>query len=164
MRAQKAGGMLQSGASAPDIDLPDLTGHRINLKERLKTAPVLLAFFKISCPTCQLTFPYLQRLADGAGPDAPQLIAVSQDDASATREFQSRFGISMPALVDDPKAWPASNAYRITSVPSLFLVEPDGRISLAIEGFSKAGLESLGKRFQTAPFRPDERVPELRPG
>jgi len=37
----------------------------------------VLAFFKIDCPTCQLTFPYLQRMADRG---QRRIVAISQDD------------------------------------------------------------------------------------
>jgi peroxiredoxin len=148
--------MLQPGALAPDIDLPDLSGGRWVLREALQHGPVVLAFFKISCPTCQLTLPFLQRF--------PQLIAISQDDAADTHEFQQRFGVSMTTLLDAPPRYSASNAYGITSVPSIFLVEPDGKIDSAMDGFSKAGLEELGQRFQVTPFRESDRVPSLRPG
>jgi peroxiredoxin len=164
MKSPKPTGILQAGDSAPDFELPDLAGAKTRLQDRLKNGPVLLAFFKISCPTCQLTLPFLQRLADAGNEGAPQVIAVSQDDAASTREFQNRFRVSMPTLLDDTRAWPASNGFRISSVPSLFLVEPEGRISFSTEGFSKAGLKKLGERFQTEPFRPGENVPELRPG
>ncbi len=156
--------MLSPGAPAPDVQLPDLEGHHWTLTEALKSGPVLLAFFKISCPTCQLTFPFLQKLADSAAAWAPRVIAISQDDAADTRKFQKRFGVSMPTLIDVPRAWPASNAYQITSVPSLFLVETDGTISLAADGFNRAALEKMGERFHVEPFSETDYVPDLRPG
>ena len=156
--------MLAAGKSAPDVSLEDLAGGRWSLADALKKGPVLLAFFKISCPTCQLTFPFLQRLADGGGKGAPQLVAVSQDDAAGTAQFHKRFNLSMRTAIDKPRTYPASNAYGISHVPSLFLIEPDGRISVAVEGFSKAHLEKLGERFGAAPFHGDDRVPVMQPG
>ena len=156
--------MLPTGVQAPDIKLPDLDGRPWTLTDLLKDGPVLLAFFKISCSTCQLTFPFLQRLADSKDAKAPRLLAISQDDVSASRGFQQRLGISLPTLIDVPRTWPASNAYQITSVPSLFLVETDGGISLASEGFDKKVLTNLGERFHIAPFHESDRVPDLRPG
>jgi len=155
--------MLQLGASAPDINLPDLDGVAWSLREALQHGPVVLAFFKISCPTCQLTFPFLQRLADSPN-GGPELIAISQDAVPDSREFKQRFGVSMQTLVDAPPGYSASNAYRITSVPSIFVVETDGKIASAVEGFNKAQLEELGQRFGTVPFRESDRVPALRPG
>jgi peroxiredoxin len=159
--------MIQPGAIAPDFELSDLDGRPWRLKDSLAQGPVLLAFFKISCPTCQFTFPFLQRLIDGnsdAGSQTPCLVAITQDDAAATRLFEEKFGVSMPTLVDDPRTYTASNAYRITHVPSLFLVEKDGKISQAFDGFSKAEIDKLGERFHAAPFRAAEQIPALRPG
>jgi hypothetical protein len=70
----------------------------------------------------------------------------------------------MPTIFDAAPRYPISNAYRITNVPTLYLIEPDGRISMALSGFSKAHFEALGSRFGTAVFRTGEQVPALRPG
>jgi peroxiredoxin len=151
--------MLAEGSTAPDFQSGGWT-----LSDALRRGPVLLAFFKISCPTCQLTFPFLRRLADQAGPGAPQLIAISQDDVKGTAQFQQRFGPSAPALLDAPPGYAISNAYQLRNVPSLYLIEPGGRISMAVAGFSKAHLEALGKRFGVETFQAGERVPAMQPG
>jgi peroxiredoxin len=156
--------VLDEGQKAPDFELADLEGAKWSLHSALQNGPVVLAFFKISCPTCQFTFPYLQKLLDGARPGAPQLVAISQDDAAGTSQFHKRFGISMRTLVDKTKSFPVSNAFRISSVPSLFMIEPDGRISLAVDGFSRSHIEKLGERFGASAFGRCERVPAMRPG
>jgi peroxiredoxin len=156
--------MLREGSPAPQIELTDLNDDPWSLREALKRGPVVLAFFKISCPTCQLTFPFLQRIADSGSLAAPQLVAISQDDAASARQFQVRFGLSMPTLIDTARTFQASNAYQITSVPSLFVVEVDGTISSGTEGFSRAALVNLGERFGVVPFHEGENVPALRPG
>jgi peroxiredoxin len=155
--------MLQPGVTAPDINLPDLDGAAWRLHDALQNGPVVLVFFKISCPTCQLTFPFLQRLVDSTN-GGPSIVAISQDDVLDSREFHQRFGVSMSTLVDTPPGYSASNAYRITVVPSIFVVETDGRIASAVEGFNKVELEKLGQRFGLAPFRESDRVPTFRPG
>jgi peroxiredoxin len=148
---------------APEFDLATLEGGRQSLQDLLKAGAVLLVFFKTSCPTCQLTFPFLQRLQRGRSADAPQIVAISQDDAAATRNFNFRYGISLPMLLDPP-GYPASNGYRITNVPTLFLVEPDGRISISVNGFDKAVMERLGERFGLVLFKETDRVPVFQPG
>jgi peroxiredoxin len=153
---------------APEFDLPSLAGGRKRLQDLLASGPVLLAFYKGTCPTCQLTFPFLQRLESGKSADAPQVVAISQDDARTTAEFNRRYGVSFLTLLDPPVEgalrYPASNAYRITNVPTLFLVEQDGRVSLSVTGFDKAELERLGRRFGVEIFTAAERVPVLQPG
>jgi peroxiredoxin len=154
---------------APEFDLPALKGGRQSLRDLLAAGPVLLVFFKASCPTCQLTFPFLERLHQGRIAGAPQVVAISQDDATATRNFNLRYGISLPMLLDPmgdggTARYPASNAYRITNVPTLFLIEPDGRISLSVVGFEKAEMEKLAARFGVTVFKATDRVPVFQPG
>jgi len=153
--------MLAVGAHAPDFRMKDLNGQTQSLKDILGRGPALLAFYKVSCPVCQYTFPFLQRLHEGGGGIA--ILGVSQDQLAATREFNREFGVTFPTLLDDG-AYAVSNAFGIDSVPSLFLIEPDGAISLSVSGFAKQDLEVLGQRLGVAPFRADESVPEYKPG
>jgi peroxiredoxin len=162
MAAGRQPQMVETGSRAPKVQIQSQP-----LADLLARGPVLLAFFKVSCPVCQYTLPFLERLYQGAGCDgAPvQIIGVSQDKASATRDFVEEFGVTFPVLLDEAGAgYPASNAFGLHSVPSLFLIESDGRVALAENGFSKADLETIGHRLGVAPFRPGEKIPEFRPG
>jgi len=162
MFGRKTKVMLAEGEAAPAFELKKLNGGQQSLEEILKAGPALVAFYKISCPVCQLTAPYLERLSAGG---KIQIVGVSQDDAASTLGFNQRFGVTFPTLLDQAsEGYPASNAYGISSVPSLFLVEPDGRISKSVSGFSKRDLEDWGARAGVAPFRPDEKVPEWKAG
>jgi peroxiredoxin len=153
--------MLSSGSKAPPFTLNDLNATPHSLADILARGPVLLALYKISCPVCQLTLPFLDRIAGGK----LQIIAISQDDAAATRRFQAKFGVKLPMLLDrESENYPVSTSFGITHVPSLFLIEPDGTISLTSEGFVKSDLESIGERAGVTPFRQDEMVPAWKAG
>ncbi len=118
--------------------------------------------YKVSCPVCQLTFPFLERLAKN---DAVRVIGISQDDAKSTTAFNERFAVTFPTLLDEAKeGYPVSNGFGISAVPTVFVVETDGKISKTIEGFSKRDLEDVGNRVHVKPFRPDEYVPEFKAG
>jgi peroxiredoxin len=153
---------LTAGQRAPEFRLQDLAGGEKTLGDLLKSGPVFLAFFKVSCPTCQFTLPFLERIyQDGRA----RMFAVSQDDADATREFHREFGITMPTLLDSARhGYPASNAYGLSHVPSMFLVERDGTISWSLVGFHRKDLEALGEKLGVNPFKPGERVPEMKSG
>lgn len=153
--------MLEAGSQAPAFRLKDLQGGAISLEEILAKGPALLAFFKSSCPVCQLTLPYLERLAAST---SIQIISISQDDAAVTQAFNQRFGVTLPTLLDPKEGYPASNAYGITNVPTLFLVEPDHRIAKSFTGFSKRDLEALGERAGVGIFRAGDNVPEWKAG
>jgi peroxiredoxin len=153
--------MLSPGVIAPRFTLHDLDGQPHSLADLLAHDPVLLVLYKISCPVCQMTLPYLSRIASGA----LQIVGISQDDGPSTRKFQTRFGVSMLTLLDrEEDGYPVSNAFGITHVPTLFLVEPDGTISQVSEGFVKADLESIGARAGLPLFRHDESVPAWKAG
>lgn len=110
---------------------------------------------------CQLTLPFLERMARGS----IQMIGISQDDAPGTNRFQQTYGLTIPALLDREDAgYPVSNAFGISRVPSLFLVEPDGTISAVIEGFVKRDLEAIGRRAGVTAFGPKDSVPEWKAG
>jgi peroxiredoxin len=153
---------LEAGEPAPGFLLKNLAGGQTSLSETLAKGPALLTFFKIGCPVCQMTFPFLERMAAN---QVVQIIGISQDEPGSTQKFNERFGITFSTLLDSAaEGYIASNAYGICSVPSFFLVEPDGVISKAFQGFCKRDLEALGQRMGTAPFRSDENVPEFKPG
>jgi peroxiredoxin len=146
--------MLSSGRQSPEFGLEQL--RRLGGGQ-----PAVLAFFKASCPVCQLSFPFLDRIA--AAGSLP-IVGVSQDNSKTTQEFKSEFQVKHIETVLDRPPYAASNAFRITSVPSLFVIEPDGMISKTIEGFSKADFEDLGRRAGVEVFNASDRVPSFRPG
>ena len=153
--------MLKAGAKAPAFTLDDMSGGKQTLSGVLSRGPALLALYKISCPVCQLTLPFLERIARGG----LRVVTISQDEEPGTRRFQSAYGLSLPTLLDrEGDGYPASNAFGISHVPSLFLVEPDGVISLASEGFIKRDIEAIARRSGVEPFRPDEKIPEWKSG
>lgn len=156
------GGILRRGMHAPAFELRDVAGNTQSLVQLLEKGPVLLALFKVSCPVCQLTFPFLERIANN---DAMQVVGISQDESGATKAFNQRFGVTFPTLLDDAReGYPVSNAFGISTVPSVFLVETDGTVSQSFAGFSKRDLEEIGRRVNVRPFRADESVPEFKAG
>lgn len=153
--------MLPEGAIAPDFELPGLSGAVCNLRSLAAGKPLVLAFYRISCPVCQFAFPFLERLSKSG---LLSIAGVSQDDAEGTAEFHEELGITFPSMIEK-RGWAVGAAYRITNVPSLFVVEPESwTISMAVTGFSKAAFEALGNRAGLAVFGPDELIPAFRPG
>jgi peroxiredoxin len=151
--------MIAAGAQAPEFEIPDANGNPVRLSDLLTGSPLLLAFFKVSCPVCQYTFPFLERIAKQA-----TLLGISQDSPEDTDEFCRAFGITFPVAFDPRRRYPASNLYQITHVPSLFLIEPDGTVALSGSGFSRTDLDAVASRFGTSVFREGEQVPDFRPG
>src|SRR5579883_1428369 len=92
--------MLEAGERAPEFSLRDDHGRTRSLRDLAAGGPVLLAFFKTTCPVCQLAFPFLDRIHRGQGSSAVSIFGVSQDSPDVTREFTDEFGVTFPILFD----------------------------------------------------------------
>jgi peroxiredoxin len=150
------------GVQVSDFRLPRLDGGEANLREMTQRGPALLVFFKVNCPVCQLTFPYLERIHS---PERLPIYGISQNGPEDTREFMRQYGVTFPMLLDSEKSgFAVSNALGISSVPTLFLVEADGSLSRVIEGWRKSEIERLGAQAGVNPFRPEDSVPEWKAG
>jgi peroxiredoxin len=164
---------LEAGKTAPPFALGATDGQKRSLTEALSRGPLLAAFFKISCPTCQYTFPFIERLYQqlrSAGAPDVQIWGIVQDSASLGRRFAQEYGVTFPILVDD-EPYETSREYGLNYVPTLFLINPDARVEITCDGFAKADLIAihtwLASHFAVKPpalFRPADGVPEFKPG
>lgn len=161
---------IQAGMPAPKIALPGLDGRQNSLEDALRKGPALVAFFKISCPVCQFTFPFLERMYESYGDGKVTFWGVSQDNAQDTKDFNTEYGVKFGSLID-ANGYKASRQFGLTNVPSVFLIQPDGKVQAASIGFSKKDLETMAAEIAKASgktaqplFRPGENVPAFKPG
>ena len=161
---------LTAGTSAPEINLPVINGAKFSLQNALRDGPVVAAFFKISCPVCQLSLPYVERMYRAYPGSRVTIVGVSQDERDETESFAREYGISFPLLLDPEDSYPASNAYDLTNVPSIFLIA-DGEVKLSIVGWDKRDIEKLNAEVARASgipaqplFRRGEDVPTSKAG
>ena len=152
---------LSIGTQAPDFQLTDSEGRTHRLSDALAHGPVALIFYKSACPTCQFTFPFIQRIFSQLGGQSGVTIwGVSQDDVEETREFAQQRKLTFDLLIDE-YPYNVSALYNLQFVPALFLIQPDGKITLSEYGFTKAGLNQIaGFPF----FTPNDGIPAARPG
>ena len=162
---------LTAGTKAPEISLATVDGKPFSLQNALKNGPVLAAFFKVSCPVCQYTFPYLERLHKAHGDQKITIVGISQDDKRNTAAFLKEYGVTFPTLLDDPNGYPVSNAYGLTNVPTWFLIGQDSEIEISSVGWVKQEVEDLNRKLadvQKSPipqvFKPGEEVRDFRAG
>jgi peroxiredoxin len=162
---------LATGKKAPDFSLGTLDGHNFALADELARGAVVLAFFKVSCPTCQYTFPFLERLYKAYRNSGVTMVGISQNDAKETAAFVKEFGITFPVLLDEIGRYPVSNAYGLTNVPTVFWVAQDGEIEVSSVGWVKTDFEQLNRKLaesgKAAPavvFKPGEDIRDFRAG
>ena len=162
---------LKAGTLAPDFALPTMDGKKFSLRDALARGPAIAAFFKVSCPTCQYTFPFLERIHKAYGNKNVTIVGVSQNETKDTAAFIKEYGVTFPVLLDDTRTFPASNAYGLTNVPSIFWIAQDGEIEISsvgwdrqeIEEMSRKAAETAGDRAKSI-FQPGENVADFRAG
>jgi peroxiredoxin len=157
---------LEPGNPFPKIELRDEGGGRALLPAK----ETLLAFFKTTCPTSEMAWPFLERIRQIAETGRLQLLAVSQDDPAETREFNRRLGVGVATLYDPPP-WRASEALGLSYVPTFVLVGSEGVIRDTAVGFQKPKMEAfadraaeLAGRPKQPLFGPGENLPGIKPG
>jgi hypothetical protein len=74
-------------------------------------------------------------------------------------------------MLTDEGGYPVSNAYALTNVPTIFLIDTDGTVKVGSMGFDKKDLETIAReladrrKIALVPlFRPDEVIPANKPG
>lgn len=133
---------LDPGMNAPDFDLPGTIAQRYTRQGQLAEKGAILAFFKTECPTCQLSFPFIERLYQRLKGSPISFLAIGQNDAEEIAEFAAKYKLTMPFAMDQ-EPYPVSNPYGITNVPTLFLINAQGRVVRNLVGHSKDGLEKM---------------------
>ena len=139
---------LTPGSTAPPIPDADLSGL---------TAVV---FYKVTCPTCQVAAPVMERLARA---QAERFVAVAQDPPDRARSFASEHGLTFSARSDEPP-YPVSDAYGIRTVPTVFAVQ-DGTVVDVAESWDRDGWNRVGEALGAGALSHEgDGLPPFRPG
>jgi peroxiredoxin len=162
---------LTTGTLAPDFTLPTMDAKQFSLRDALARGPVVLAFFKVSCPVCQYAFPFLERIYKAHENKRVTIVGISQNEKRDTAMFMREYGVTFPVLLDDTNTYPVSNAYGLTNVPTIFWIAQDGEIGLSSVGWMRKEIEEISQRVVEAEggtlksvFLPNESVADFRAG
>jgi peroxiredoxin len=151
--------MLAPGDRAPSLELPDAaTGESVT--DPWREGPVVLAFFKTTCPVCQMAAPKVQALADAG----VRVVAVGEDAPAAIRTYAERHGQKVTTL-SEAAPYPVSDAFGIDTVPTLFRVDEDGTARDAVVSWDRDGWNRFAEAAGgTAVSEEGDGLPPFRPG
>lgn len=136
------------GDLAPDFALKDLDGREVRLSA-LRGKVLVVDFWATWCGPCRAAMPFLDELhreyqAKAETKDSVVFLALNtgeSDVENARRYFRDK-GYGMTCLLE---ADAAQLAYRVSGLPSLFVIAPDGRVVFTDYGF---GAEGYSKRLR----------------
>ncbi|HXF69645.1 MAG TPA: TlpA disulfide reductase family protein [Thermoflexus sp.] len=156
---------LQRGDRAPLLVGLTLDGQPY--LEQPEGSLLVLVFFKESCQTCRLLLPRLENLYRAYPEPGWRLLGISQDPLETTQRLIQELNLSFPILVD--RDFMSSTTYRLTHVPTTFVIDTHGEITHIGIGFVREDLETISRQIAhtlNTPFRSiaEDKDPIFRPG
>jgi peroxiredoxin len=155
---------IAPGAAFPNLTLPTLDGGPCRLADVWSAGPAVLAVGHSECGTTRLALPFVDRIHRRRPPTAG-VLAIFQDDEAGAAAFARELDLRLP-LALDRKPYEAGEALAIETVPTLYLVGADGRVSRVVEGFDRAAYEEVAREagLPQPLFTDSDEVPTFRPG
>ena len=115
-----------------EIALPDSLGETVSVTPLIGPGKwVLIDFWATWCSPCRGELPYLKEAFKEFGPKGFNIYGVSLDnDAESWKEFLVKEEMTWPNViaVTDGKSAPIVEEYGIRSIPTNFLISPEGKI------------------------------------
>jgi peroxiredoxin len=120
-------GDLKIGTQAPAFRLSDLAGTTVELDSMRGDKIVLVEFWATWCPPCRMVLATLRRMEQTLREDNVEVLSVNQREApEQVRQFVAKEGIPFHVVLDPDGAVSAS--YRVTSLPTMVLVDRRGTV------------------------------------
>ena len=117
---------------APEITLKDLEGNTVSLSD-YRGHWLLVNNWATWCPPCRAEMPELNAYYQMHKDDGFVLIGISAGDPqNEVEKFVAAYDIQFPIWVDPYQD--AIRAFRMSSLPSSFVIDPDGYIRMAWTG------------------------------
>ena len=141
---QKPNTLLAIGEKAPEWELSNSQGKKINLND-LKGKITIMDFWYKACGPCNKQMVKLQELHNKYPEDKVKFIGINTIDDPIEDNidlFLENRNISMETVFDGETI---ENDYQVTASPALFVIDQNGIIVHNIDGYSSNIIEELTK-------------------
>lgn len=137
---------LFPGIPAPDFLLTTLDGRSVSLSE-MRGRVVLLDFWASWCGPCTMAMPEIQALHEEVSEQDLTILSINTwDTLKGMQTFLQAHPEYTSVMLFDPSKSPesvATSKYRVTGIPTLYLIDRDGLIASSFVGYSPDGLKAL---------------------
>ena len=123
--------LLTVGTVAPD--LTDVEGNTISL-EKYRGQYVVMDFWASWCPDCRKDMPQMKELYTQYSGNGVQFLGISFDTTrEALDKYLQKESIAWPQVTELKKMKESkmAQAYHIKWIPSIYLLDPNGKVLLA---------------------------------
>ncbi|MBI1190074.1 MAG: redoxin domain-containing protein [Tepidisphaera sp.] len=136
-------GAVNEGDMAPDFSLKDKDGKNVTLAD-LKGKVVVMDFWGTWCPWCVKAMPQVQKVHEKYKDKDVVVLGMDVEGNAAAKplEFMKRNKFTYNTLLD---AQPATETYKVSAFPTLFVLDKTGKVIFKEEGFSPDLFEKVSK-------------------
>ena len=150
--AKYAAELIAKGQGVPDFTLKDISGNTVSLSD-FRGKNVLLLFWASWCPDCRAEIPQIKAMHTLANPDKTAFVSVSFDrDIDTWKQFVPENQLPGVQLFDPEgmKESKIGEAYHIKWIPSMYVIDPEGKVVLGTVMAGKAASALLGAPSSSA--------------
>ncbi|MDO1447480.1 TlpA disulfide reductase family protein [Rhodocytophaga aerolata] len=128
-----------------DIPLAKLNGEKVNMKD-FAGKVVFINLWATWCPPCIAEMPSIHKLYEQIDTSHIQFVMLTLDeDLEKAKKFIDRKGYTFPVYATTQEM---PSAFATSSIPTTFVLSPNGKIVLRKEGMAKYNTEEF-KNFLT---------------
>ncbi len=136
---------VEAGPLAPDFSLSDVSGQTVSLQQ-YRGSVVLLDFWATWCAPCRMTIPLLTKLHEQYKDKGLVILGVSVDDPQMIKDmdllnYKKMSQIDYPLLRFNQKIMQDYFSNEQMAIPTMFVIDRNGRIRDKIVGFQPETLE-----------------------
>jgi len=145
---------------APQVTLAALDGRKVSIADFRDKKAVVVTFWASWCGPCRMEMPILRdfyQKKSQANTDF-EILAISLDDDRESAEIAAtELKMPFPVLLDSAHA--AADLYQVQAIPTLMIVDKDGKVTFGQVGFDAALEMQLNQHFGIANNFPTQGAP-----
>lgn len=134
---------LETGDDAATFANMNLSGKFLLSKNYIGKSWIIIDFFATYCIPCKEEIPELEGLLEAFGDKGLEcfVMATDKNGSSVVKPYFQEIPTTLTVLID--RYMVTAKRFNVDSIPTVFLISPEGRIEFKAVGYSKESIEEM---------------------